>query len=282
MAVFVHIFQILNFPGLETIIYNKQKGFGERKIMAEQNIRKSFKEIYTSYCEKSFNDEFTLDSINLIFEIGNEVFFKDNEEQIENILNRPPSNAPDITDDEPYSFDRSLAIYEQLKPEHPAVNPELIQKIFEVNSRFAWMDYKDKYFDYILSIYKEYTDDEYINYLASVIFYEEKNYHEALRCINFSISQNGSSSLYTHIKGLCLMQLGEFESARTFLYQALFLIELLQDVPPRLKGNPEVYPNYPIEYHTSADLVRSDLSRLDKVDAFYDYNIAPLIESQSV
>ena len=250
--------------------------------MAEQNIRKSFKQIYDSYCEKSYNDEFTLDSINLIFEIGNDVFFNDNENEIESLLNRPPSNAPDIMDDEPYSFDRSLAIYEQLKPDHSAVNPELIQKIFETNSKFAWMEYKDKYFEYIISIYNEYTDDEYINYLASVIFYEEKNYDEALRCINFSLAQNGSSSLYTHIKGLCLMQLGEFESARTFLYQALFLIELLQDVPPRLKGSPEVYPNYPIEYHTSADLVRSDLHRLDKVDAFYDYNITPLIENQSV
>jgi len=250
--------------------------------MAEQNIRKSFQEIYNSYCKKSYSDEFTLDSINLIFEIGNDVFFKDNEEEIENLLNRPPSNAPDIMDDEPYSFDRSLAIFEQLKHDHPAVNPELIQMIFEANSKFAWLEYKEKYFGYIISLYKDYQDDEYINYLASVIFYEEKDFHEALRCINFSLAQNPSSSLYTHIKGLCLLQLGEFESARTFLYQALFLIELLQDIPPRLKGDPEVYPNYPIEYHTSADLVRSDLNRLDKVDAFYDYNITPLIESQSV
>lgn len=250
--------------------------------MAEQNIRKSFKEIYESYCEKSFNEEFTLDSINLIFEIGNEVFFKENENEIENLINRPPSNAPDIMDDEPYSFDRSLAIYEKLKPGNPNVNPELIQKIFETNSKFAWIEYKDRYFEYILSIYKDYPDDEYINYLASVIFYEEKNYQEALKCINFSIAKNSSSSLYTHIKGLCLMQLGEFESARTFLYQALFLIELLQDVPPRLKGNPEVYPNYPIEYHTSADLVRVELNRLDKVDAFYEHNIAPLVENESV
>lgn len=250
--------------------------------MAGQNIRKSFQEIYESYCQKSFNDEFTLDSINMIFEIGNEVFYKENEQEIENLLNRPPSNAPDIMDDEPYSFDRSLAIYEQLCQQYPAVNPELIQKIFEANSKLAWMDYKDKYFDYIISIYKDYPDDEYINYLASVIFYEEKDFHEALHCINFSLIRNASSSLYTHIKGLCLMQLGEFESARTFLYQALFLIELLQDVPPRLKGNPEVYPNYPIEYHTSADLVRTDINRLDKLDAFYDYNIIPLIESQSV
>jgi tetratricopeptide (TPR) repeat protein len=250
--------------------------------MAEQNIRKSFQEIYESYCQKSFNDEFTLDSINLIFEIGNEIFYKENEEEIESIINRPPSNAPDIMDDEPYSFERSLAIFEQLKPTHSAINPELIQKIFEANSKLAWIEYKDKYFEYVLSIYKEYSDDEYINYLASVILYEEKNYQEALHCINLSIAQNGSSSLYTHMKGLCLMQLGEFESARTYFYQALFLIELLQDIPPRLKGNPEVYPNYPIEYHTSADLVRLDLNKLDKVDAFYDSNIIPLVESQSV
>jgi len=281
MAVFVHICQILNISVLLTIIYINKKDF-LKENMAEQNIRKSFQEIYDSYREKSYNDEFTLDSINLIFEIGNEVFFKDNQDEIENLVNRPPSNAPDIMDDEPYSFERSLAIYEQLKNEHPAVNPELIQKVFEANSKMAWMDYKDKYFSYILSIYKNYPDDEYINYLASVIFYEEKDFHEALTCINSSIARNASSSLYTHIKGLCLMQLGEFESSRTFLYQALFLIELLQDVPPRLKGNPEVYPNYPIEYHTSADLVRSDINRLDKLDAFYDQKIAPLIESQSV
>lgn len=250
--------------------------------MAQQNIRKSFQEIYKRYKKKSYNNEFTLDSINMIFEIGNDVFYKDNVDEIEDIINRPPSNAPDILDDEPYSFDRSLAIYEQLKPEFSNICPELIQRIFEANSKFAWIEYKKKYFNYIQSVYKDYNDDEYINYLASVVFYEKKDYDEALKCINYSITQNGSSSLYTHIKGLCLMQLGEFESARTFLYQSLFLIELLQDVPPRLKGNPEVYPNYPIEYHTSADLVRMDLNRLDKVDAFYDYNIAPLVENLSV
>ena len=60
------------------------------------------------------------------------------------------------------------------------------------------------------------------------------------------------------------------------------LIELLQDVQPRLKGEPEIYPNYPIEYHTSADLIRMDLNKIDNVDTFYDSQILPLVEGQSV
>ena len=185
-------------------------------------------------------------------------------------------------DQDRYLIERSLAIYESLSPEYPEVSPELVQHVFELNSKFAWKEYKHKYKEYIFSIYEDYQGDEYINYLASVLFYEEKDYHTALKCINFALTQNNSSSLFTHIKGLCLIQLGEFDTARTYLYQALFLIELLQDVPPRLKADPEIYPNYPIEYHTSVELVRMDLDKLDKVDAFYQYNIVPLVETQSV
>lgn len=250
--------------------------------MTSQNIRRSIQEIYDNYRQRVYSDEFTLDSISTIFDIGNEIFLKNNDVEVEKIYNRQPSNAPDIMDDEPYSLDRALAIYEMLSPTYSHINTELVQKVFEVNSKFAWKDYKIKYREYIYSIYQEYTNDEYINYLAAVLFYEERNYHQALKCINFALIQNNSSSLFTHIKGLCLIQLGEFESARTYLYQALFLMELLQDIPPRLHGSPEIYPNYPIEYHTSADLVRSDLNKLDKVDSFFDYHVMPLVAGQSV
>ena len=250
--------------------------------MTSQNIRKSIQEIYNNYCDRAYNDEFTIESISLIFDIGNEIFIKNNDVEIEKILNRPPSNAPDIMDDEPYSLDRTLAIYETLSPKYDQVNLELVHKVFETNSKFAWKEYKEKYRSYIYSIYEDHPEDEYINYLAAVLFYEDKNYYNALKCISFAIAQNNSSSLFTHLKGLCLIQLGEFESARTFLYQSLFLIELLQDIPPRLKGTPEIYPNYPIEYHTSADLVRGDLNKLDKVDFFYDYHVLPLVEGLSV
>ncbi|KAA3614715.1 MAG: hypothetical protein D8M58_09655 [Calditrichaeota bacterium] len=250
--------------------------------MTRQNIRRSIREIYDIYCEKSYGIGFTLDSISLIFEIGNEIFLKNNEEEINKLLHQPPSNAPDIMDDEPYSFDRTIAIYEQLEGKHTEVSPELIQKVFEINSKYAWKDYRERYLNYIQSVYEEHPDDEYINYLAAVIFLEEKEYHQALKCINLAIVQNNSSSLFTHIKGLCLTQLGEFDSARTYLYQSLFLIELLQDIPPRLKSAPEIYPNYPIEYHTSAELVRMDLNRLDNVDTFFDHNVAPLIGELSI
>jgi len=250
--------------------------------MANLNIRKSFQEIYDKYTEKTFADDFTLDSINTIFEIGNEVLYKNNEEEVERLLNKTPSEAPDIMDDEPYSLDRSLAIFEKLSPSFPKVTSELIEHVFEVNSNLAWKEYKNKYFNYIKNIYQNYQDDEYINYLAAVMFFETKDFQSSLKCIDFAITQNGSSAHYTHIKGLCLTQIGEYDGARTFLYQSLFLIELLQDVPPRLKGNSEVYPNYPIEYHTSADLVRMDLNRIDNVDSFYDFHVQPLVEEMSV
>lgn len=246
--------------------------------MSKLNIRKSFQEIYDKYVEKSFADDFTLESINTIFEIGNDVLYKNNEEEINRLLNKTPSNAPDIMDDEPYSLDRSLAIYEKLSSKYTKVCAELVERIFEVNSNLAWHEYKLKYFEYIKNIYQDYENDEYINYLASVMFFETKDFENSLICVNRAIAQNNSSSHYSHIKGLCFMQMGDYDRSRTFLYQSLFLIELLQDVPPRLKGEPKIYPNYPIEYHTSADLVRMDLNRIDNVESFYDYQIQPLVE----
>lgn len=251
-------------------------------FMIRQNIRQSIMEIYNIYCKKSYASNFTLDSISLIFEIGNEIFLKNNEEEINKLIHQPPSNAPDIMDDEPYSFERTLAIYEHLQGRYYEVNPELIQRVFETNSTFAWREYKQKYSAYILSVCDEHPNDEYLNYLAAVVLLEDKHYHKALKHINLAISQNSSSSLFTHIKGLCLTQLGEFDTARTYLYQALFLIELLQDVPPRLNSVPEIYPNYPIEYHTSAELVRLDLNKLDKAESFYEYNVTPLLEELSL
>lgn len=250
--------------------------------MTRQNIRRSIKEIYEIYRQRSYNNSFTLESIPTIFEIGNEIFVQNNEEEIENIINHPPSNAPDIMDDEPYSLDRSLEIFEKLNTDYQQICPELIQRIFEVNSKLAWQNYKVNYKKYILDICDNYKNDEYINYLAAVLFFEDKNYKKAVKCLNFALSQNSSCSLFAYLKGLSLVQLGEFDSARTYLYQALFLIELLQDVPPRLKGNPEIYPNYPIEYHTAADLVRQELNKLDQLDAFYDYSLVPVLEELSV
>ncbi len=87
--------------------------------MTRQNIRRSIKEIYDIYCKKSYGNGFTLDSISLIFEIGNEIFLKNNEEEIKKLINQPASNAPDVMDDEPYSFDRTIAIYEQLENKYP-------------------------------------------------------------------------------------------------------------------------------------------------------------------
>ncbi len=247
------------------------------KKMTRQNIKQSVNEIFKEYKKRSYTLDFTLDSINLIFEVGNEVFMKNNQQEIEKLYERPVSHAPDIMDDEPFTLERTMAIFEKLESKFTKVNPELIQKVFETNSRLAWKDYKQRYFEYISDIYRDYPEDEYINYLASVVFYDCKNHPEALKCINLALSLNNSCALYMHLKGLCLMQSGEFDSARTYLYQALFLIELLQDVPPKLKGDAAVYPTYPIEYHTSADVIRNDLVKLDKMENVFKYQLKPML-----
>jgi hypothetical protein len=76
---------------------------------------------------------------------------------------------------------------------------------------------------------------------------------------------------------LFLIQLGEYESARTFLYQALFLVELMQDVPPRKEKKLNIYPNYPVEFHTSADKIRTDLKKIDHIDNLFNFELLPLI-----
>lgn len=245
--------------------------------MLRANIQRSILEIFDLYKKRHIIQAFTLDSINEIFDIGNEVFMKNNPEEVERLSKRPPSQAPDLMDDEPFTFERTFEIFKRLEGQFTEVNPELIQRVFEINSQLAWEAYRKKYNEYILKIFPEHPNDEYINYLAAVVLYDLKRYEEGLKCINLAIVHNGSSASYTHLKGLFLMQQGEYEAARTFLYQALFLVELLQDVSPRPAGNSLIYPNYPIEFHTSADLIRADLKKLDRVENIFLYEVLPLI-----
>lgn len=245
--------------------------------MPRANIQKSINEIFELYKERYLIHSFTLESINNIFDIGNEVFMKNNPDEVEKLSQRPSTEAPDLLDDEPFTFERTFEIYKRLENDYNEINPELIQRIFEINSQLAWENYKLKYEKYIIDIYAENPDDEYINYLASVILYEKKKFSEGLKCINIAIAYNNSSASYTHLKGLFLMQIGEYDSARTFLYQALFLLELLQDVPPRKRKKVNIYPNYPVEFHTSPEKIRSDLRKIDQVDNLFAYEILPLI-----
>jgi hypothetical protein len=246
-------------------------------MLSKANLKQSIKEIYKIYLKRHVVRAFTLESIQEIFEIGNEVFQKNNPEELEKLKNRPPSKAPDILDDEPFSLERTLEIYQSLTEKYSDVSPELIKKVFEMNSKLAWKAYRKRYDDYILNIYRDYSGDEYINYLAAIVLFDHKEYDEALRCINLSMAGNDSSANYTHIKGLCLMQLGDLDMSRTSLYQALFLVELLEDVPPRKSEDSQLYPNYPIEFHTSADLIRADLKKLDKADDLFRSELAPLV-----
>jgi tetratricopeptide (TPR) repeat protein len=181
-------------------------------------------------------------------------------------------------DDEPFTFERTLEIFKVLEENNPEVTPALIQKIFELNSKLAWKVYREKYEKYILQVCGEYPDDEYINYLAAIVYYDRHIYDKSLHCINKAISENPSSANYTHIKSLCLMQSGELETARTYLYQSLFLVELKQSVPPRKKETIEIYPNYPIEFHTSAELIRSDLKKIDRVEYIFTDQLIPLLD----
>jgi hypothetical protein len=75
------------------------------------------------------------------------------------------------------------------------------------------------------------------------------------------------------------MNLGEFESARTYLYQALFLRELNHDIMPKLVGKQEIYPNYPIEFKTSVRTIRASLKQLDHIEDSFSREILPLIDS---
>lgn len=245
--------------------------------MQKADIQKSIDEIFRLYKERFVLQTFTLESIHNIFDIGNEVFMKNNPDEVEKLSKRPSSQAPDLLDDEPFSFERTFEIYKRLENDYNEINPELIQRIFEVNSQLAWENYRLKYEKYILETSKEHQNDEYLSYLASVILYDHKKYEEGLRCINIAISSNSSSACYTHLKSLFLLQLGEYDSARTFLYQALFLVELMQDVPPKKQQNLDIYPNYPVEFHTSADKIRTDLKKIDHIDNLFNYELLPLI-----
>ncbi|MEJ2543550.1 MAG: hypothetical protein P8Y99_05735 [Calditrichaceae bacterium] len=245
--------------------------------MPRDEIQKSINEIFKLYKERFVLQTFTLESINNIFDIGNEVFMKNNPDEVEKLSNRSPSQAPDLLDDEPFSFERTFEIYRRLEDDYNEINPELIQRIFEVNSQLAWENYRIKYEKYILEMKQEHQNDEYINYLASVILYDHNKYEEGLKSINIAIASNSSSASFTHLKGLFLIQLGEYESARTFLYQALFLVELMQDVPPRKEKKLNIYPNYPVEFHTSADKIRTDLKKIDHIDNLFNFELLPLI-----
>ena len=204
---------------------------------------------------------------------------KNNPDELDKLSNRPQSSAPDIFEDEPFSFERTFEIYKRLNKKYSEVNEECIKNIFEINSQLAWDNYRKRYNDYIIEIYKDHADDEYINYLAAIVLYDNKQFDEAMKCISLAIAQNASSADYTHLKALCYMQRGEFDSARTYLYQALFLVELKHDIPPRLKGKSKIYPNYPIEFHTSVDLIRADLRKLDNVENLFYHDFLPMLNS---
>ncbi len=247
-------------------------------MISKSKLQKSIREIFTLYTKRNFTLAFTLESIYDIFEIGNEVFMKNNPEEMDKLANRPKNKAPDIFDDEPFSFERTFEIYSQLSDQYTEITPELIEKVFELNSQLAWRDYRERYDRYILELYRKYPDDEYINYLSTVVLFDLKDYSEALRCINKSLASNPSCAVYTHLKAKCLIQMGEFETARTYLYQSLFLLELMQDNPPRKGTNKEIYPNYPVDFFTSIDQIRTDLRQLDKVDTLFKYQLLPLID----
>jgi len=247
--------------------------------MPKPDIKKTIQEIFDLYHKRNFSLRFTYESIADIFELGNEVFMRNKDVDIDKFLNRPNSDAPDLLDDEPFSFERTFLIYRKLEDKYSEVNTELIRKVFEANSKIAWKEYRKKYDKYILELFPLLPNDEYINYLAGVIYYERKEYYKALKCINLAIIENGSSSLYTHLKGLCLMNSGEFESARTYFYQALFLRELNHDIMPKMVGKQEIYPNYPVEYKTSVKTIRASLKQLDFIEDSYTKDILPIIES---
>lgn len=247
-------------------------------MISKAKMNESIQEIYKLYLERNVIHSFTLESIGHIFEIGNEVFQKNNPEELERLKNKPQTQAPDIMDDEPFSLSRMLKIYRDLEDHYLQITPELIKKVFELNSSLAWKTYREKYNEYINNIAEEYPGDEYINYLRSIVYYDQHHFDDALHSINKAIANNPSSANYTHIKSLCLMQRGDFETARTYLYQSLFLVELRQHVSPHLKNKTDIYPNYPIEFHSSAELIRSDLQKLDRMEKVFSEQLLPLLD----
>jgi tetratricopeptide (TPR) repeat protein len=249
--------------------------------MKKTDIDKTINEIYFIFCSRNYNISFTLESVNNLFEIGNEVFQKNNPEEVERIANRPKTKAPDLFDDEPFSLERTLQIYSKFEGQYSEINPDLIHRIFELNSKLAWDNYRKKYYQYIKDVVPQYPEDEYLNYLAAVVYFEEHNFQKSLEYINLAVLRNPSCAVYIHLKASALMQNGDMEKARTYLYQALFLVELQHDVPPKHGLNKKLYPNYPIEFHTNADVMRTDLRKLDNVERNFKHSIMPLINSTS-
>ncbi len=249
--------------------------------MRNLNIDKSITEIFETFRKRAFSMNFTLEAVYEIFEIGNEVFQRNNPEEVEKIQNRPKTEAPDLFEDEPMNFERTFKIYSQLNARETNldVNKQLVRQIFEINSRIAWEEYRTRYLEYMMNIYREYPDDDYFNYLAAVILFEEGRYEDALSALNLALPANNSSAALTHLKGLCLMNTGEFNLARTYFYNALYLIDLTNDVSPKPKKNPSLYPNYPINFHTSSEQVRNDLRKLDRIDNLFYYGYMQILES---
>jgi len=243
----------------------------------KEKYNKTINEIFQLYQKRSILNAFTLESINTIFEIGNEIFHKYHHDEIERMRNRPPSKAPDIFDDEPFSFERTFEIFNTLQNEYEEISPPLIRKIYDLNTSLAWQSYRSKYDDYILSIYRDNHDDPYINYLAAIVLYENKDFKGAFRCINLAINQHSGSAAMARLKGLCLIQNGEFNLARTFFYQSLFLLELNHDIPILAKKKKDIYPNSPVEMIVDVDIVRKDLQNLDKIEKSFKTEILPLI-----
>ena len=238
---------------------------------------KTINEIFQIYQQRSIYSTFTLESIQTIFEIGNEIFYKHNREEIEKIKNRPKTKAPDIFEDEPFSFERTFKIFNALQDEHEEVSPFLIRKIYDLNSTLAWKIYREIYNEYILSIYLDYPDDSYLNYLASIVLYENRDFDEAFKCINLALNEFSASASLARLKGLCLIQNGELSLARTFLYQALFLLELHHDIPIKPKISKDIYPNNPVEVVINVSIVRGDLKNLDTIERSFNEDILPLL-----
>ncbi len=241
------------------------------------DIKKSITEIYNLFKKRNVSTVFTLGSVINIFEIGNEVFMKYHGEEYERLIKRSPSSAPDLLDDEPFSLERTLQIYDQLESKYENITPELIQEVFEINSRLAWKDYRKKYDVYILDICQKNPNDKYLCYLAAVVYYDHKDFRNALKYIDFSLQNYTSSADMTHFKALCYIQLGELEAARTYLYQALFLAEISPESPSKRHEKHNIYPNYPVDFHTSAAMIRADLNKLDRAEHLFEHNIMNIL-----
>jgi hypothetical protein len=238
---------------------------------------KIMNEIFQRYRERSIFSSFTLGSISTIFEIGNEVFYKYYAQKIEKINNRPKNKAPDLYDDEPFSFERTFKIFNVLQSQHAEITPRLIKEIFSLNQFFAWKSYHKRYSVYIQESYESNKDDPYFNYLAAIVFFDNKNWDKALHCINIAGAEFTSSAVISRIKGLIFLQWGELDAAKTYFYQALFLLEMRQDTPINQTGNNDAYPNFSFEMSVSAKAVRRDLKNIKTIEKSFNNDILALL-----